>query len=75
MAQQTIPAEWAELARKAALTDEMLTALEKSEQRIKQLCETVNTYSNMLNLGDKVKTEHFTDTTRAAIAKAKGGAL
>jgi hypothetical protein len=54
--------------RKAA--PELLTALIKSEQRIDQLCDLVNTLSNKLKLGDKVRKEHFNDLSRAAIAKA-----
>jgi hypothetical protein len=55
--------------RKAA--PELLTALVKSEQRINQLCDIVNTLSHKLNLGDKVRKEHFNDLARDAIAKAK----
>jgi len=55
--------------RKAA--PELLVALVKSEQRINQLCDMVNTLSNKLKLGDKVRKEHFNDLARAAIAKAK----
>ncbi len=34
-------------------------ALIKSKQNIEQLCDMVNTYSNKLGLGDKVKAEYF----------------
>jgi hypothetical protein len=55
--------------RKAA--PELLAALVKSEQRINQLCDLVNTLSNKLKLGNKVRTEDFNDLARDAIAKAK----
>ena len=51
-----------------ALPD-IVKALEKSEQKIKQLCDMVNTYSNMLKLGDKVRTEHWVDDIQAALKK------
>ena len=54
---------------------ELLAALEKSEQRIIQLCGTVNTLSAKLGLGQKVRADDFADVARAAIAKAKGGSM
>ena len=55
--------------RKAA--PQLLAALLKTEQHINQLCDIVNTLSNKLNLGDKVRKEHFNDLARDAIAKAR----
>ena len=50
---------------------QLLAALLKTEQRINELCDIVNTLSNKLNLGDKVRKEHFNDLARDAIAKAR----
>ena len=52
--------------------DALVAALEKSVQRIGQLCATTNTLSNKLGLGDKVRAADFTDCARAALALAKG---
>lgn len=49
----------------------------KAEQHIKQLCGMVNTYSNKLGLGQKVREADFIEpihSIRAAIAKAEGEA-
>jgi hypothetical protein len=61
-------------ARLIAAAPALLGALVKSEQRINQLCDLVNTLSNKLGLGDKVRKEHYNDLANAAMAKAKGGA-
>lgn len=45
-----------------------LRIMKRAEQRIVQLCETANTLSNKLGLGDKVRAEHFADELRAALA-------
>lgn len=55
-----------------ASSPDLLATCRKAEQHIKQLCTMVNTYSNKLGLGDKVRVEHWLDHTSAAIAKAKG---
>lgn len=51
---------------------ELAEALQKSEQRIEQLCSTCNTLSNHAGLGNKVRSDDFTDIARAALAKYKG---
>ena len=51
---------------------EMLEACEKSISRMKQLCETVNTLSNKLGLGNKVRVDDFIDLLTSVIARAKG---
>lgn len=56
-------------ARIMASAPDLLAALEKSEQRIVQLCDIINVLSPR-----KVRAEDFADQARAAIAKAKGGA-
>lgn len=50
---------------------DLLHACVKAEEKIKQLCDMVNTYSNKLGLGNKVRVEHWLDETSAAIAKSK----
>lgn len=51
---------------------ELVGALHKAEQRIEQLCSTVNTLSNAQGLGNKVRADDFTDVIRAALSRAKG---
>ena len=49
----------------------ILKAAEKTIPAIEQLCNMVNTYSQKLGLGRKVRAEDFTEHLRAAIAKAR----
>jgi len=50
-----------------AAAPEMLAALEKSRQNIKQLCEIINAKP-----GCRVRVEDFTEDAREAIANAQG---
>jgi hypothetical protein len=64
---------WKANARLIASAPELLEALKKSEQRIIQLCETVNVLSKKTGgIERKVRVEDFADVARAAIAKATG---
>ena len=50
---------------------EMLEALKKDCQRIKQLGDMVNSYANRLGLGKKVHVEDFMENAIKAINKAE----
>ena len=64
------PLIW-ELSYKANMNradkDALIKALEKSAQRIDQLCSTVNILSNHLGLGNKVRADDFNDVAREAL--------
>jgi hypothetical protein len=46
------------------IIDGIKAALGKSQQHITQLCHTVNTLSNQLGLGDKVRVDDFIITAK-----------
>jgi len=53
------------------MSNETLMVLKESEQRIQQLCNMVNSYSNKLGLGNKVRAEDWTDVSSIVVAKLK----
>jgi hypothetical protein len=54
------------------VNDELLKALRKANQHIRQLCSTVNTLAAQQGLGRKVRVEDFNEEIVAVVAKVEG---
>jgi len=72
MTREQETANAAHIVRAVNAHADLISALEKSVQHMEQLASTVNTLSNKLGLGDKVRASDFTEHAKAALALVKG---